>query len=218
MQSFMGLAMCSLLALAMAQDGCYDVLDTHQCDCEVDEGTCDARNHIWTDQCTSCSRPECVKEFSWGCFNVAAHGCECAVSEQACEQMGAGVASWTHECWSCCHHSEWGCHVNQGRSDAGCHCDVTEGECLRVFGTDAVWTHECHVCADEDGGVQQAQSSPSSDDGDDNNALLIVLISVGCVLAVMVSAGILLVLRRKGGGGRAGKESSAVVIGSPVNP
>ncbi|CAE7558859.1 unnamed protein product, partial [Symbiodinium sp. CCMP2456] len=104
--------------------GCYNV-ETHQCDCAVSESTCHARGGTWTDTCRSCDsttneqHPQCQRQYSWGCFDEASHACQCTVSEQTCE--AAAGKTWTHECWSCCHGSSWGCFVPGTGPESGCH-------------------------------------------------------------------------------------------------
>lgn len=54
-----------------------------------------------------------------------------AVSERACDVTVN--KSWTHECWSCCHATAWGCYVPGHGPESGCHCDTYEGACLLDF-------------------------------------------------------------------------------------
>eukprot|EP00439_Symbiodinium_sp_Y106_P052085 s2119_g6.t4 len=128
--------------------GCYNV-ETHQCDCTVSESTCHARGGTWTDTCRSCDsttneqHPQCQRQYSWGCFNEASHACECTVSERTCE--AAAGKTWTHECWSCCHGSSWGCFVPGNGPESGCHCNLHETSCSLDF-PDATWSHQCFDC------------------------------------------------------------------------
>jgi len=128
-------------------DGCYDHIDTHRCDCSVDQEHCEqVRGHIWTDGCRTCDaslgidHPECDREHSWGCFDHAEHGCDCTISQVACNQ-NMSTDTWTHQCWSCCWHSVWGCY----EESSGCLCQIPEGACARDFPT-ATWSFRCHEC------------------------------------------------------------------------
>mmetsp|Transcript_4564 Transcript_4564/g.9929 ORF Transcript_4564/g.9929 Transcript_4564/m.9929 type:complete len:287 (-) Transcript_4564:519-1379(-) len=203
--------------------GCYDQMDTHRCDCTANQAACDAKGHTWTDRCTSCTRPECNKDLSWGCFDVQAHSCECVISENECEQRLSSEAYWTHECWSCCHHSEWGCNVHEGHQDAGCNCDVTEGECAFMFGMSATWTHECHVCADREPVVEAAAAA--SDDDDDKTVVWVLIAVAGAVVSIVAASVAVVCAKRRSSdktsgsssGGGNGSVAESVVVGQPVS-
>eukprot|EP00438_Fugacium_kawagutii_P013515 Skav208908 [mRNA] locus=scaffold270:623998:624540:- [translate_table: standard] len=144
-----------------AGTGCYDV-DTHQCDCTIIEAACLQMSRTWTDGCNSCDastnthHPECSLEYSWGCFDEASHSCECQVSEKTCESSTG--KSWTHQCWSCCHTSSWGCFVPGDGGESGCHCGLTETACKLDF-PDATWSHSCHECSDTESTNSAARPS-----------------------------------------------------------
>ena len=179
-----------LLVDVEAGVGCYNV-ETHQCDCKISEAQCHARSGTWTDGCNSCDastnthHPECEKQYSWGCFNAATHSCECQVSERACDQ--AVNKSWTHECWSCCRASSWGCYVPGSGPESGCHCGIYEGACKLDF-PDATWSHQCFECE-----VDPMAAEPKQEDGD--AVLVAVLISILGTLAVAALAGTLVYWR-----------------------
>ena len=131
--------------------GCYDV-QQHKCDCTVTEAACHSQGGTWTDSCRTCDsatnvqHPTCQKSYSWGCFVEASHDCDCKVSERVCGETSG--KQWTHECWSCCHTSSWGCYVPGDGAESGCHCDISnEGACKLAF-PDATWSHQCHACSD----------------------------------------------------------------------
>ncbi|CAE7644824.1 unnamed protein product [Symbiodinium pilosum] len=142
--------------------GCYNV-ETHQCDCTTSEAACHASGHTWTDGCRTCDsttntqHPTCQKANSWGCFAEASHQCECQVSESVCGQTSG--KTWTHECWSCCHTSSWGCFVPGNGAESGCHCDIASEQACALNFPDATWSHSCHVCSDtetESNGCREA--------------------------------------------------------------
>jgi len=201
-----------MFAPALAAKACYDQRDTHSCDCRTTEAICTTRGHVWI-ECNSCHGPECTREHSWGCFNRDRHQCECEISEGQCDQQTN--KSWTHECWSCCHHSEWGCYVRQGHQQEGCHCDVEESQCTRKWGADASWTHRCHVCRD----IEKVEDAKKYEESDDKTVTWI-LIAVGCVLIVLVAVAIGLFFRyrwqRKEPAQQSGS-TNVVVIGAPVS-
>ncbi|CAE7152317.1 unnamed protein product [Symbiodinium pilosum] len=169
--------------VAEAGTGCYDV-ETHQCDCTVTEAQCHARQGTWTDGCRSCDavtneqHPQCQKQYSWGCFDTPSHACECTISERACDQLPN--KTWTHECWSCCHGSSWGCFVPGNGPESGCHCDTYEGACTLAF-PDATWSHQCFEC--ETDSEREQSTSEASDDG----IVIAVVVSV-CVTCLLAAA------------------------------
>ncbi|CAK0841227.1 unnamed protein product [Prorocentrum cordatum] len=136
-----------LPAPSSARAGCYDHIDTHTCDCSVDLEHCEqVRGHIWTDGCRTCDaslgvdHAECNREHSWGCFDHAEHACDCWISQVACN-LNMSTDTWTHQCWSCCWHSVWGCF----EPSSGCLCRIPEGACTRDFPA-ATWSFRCHEC------------------------------------------------------------------------
>jgi len=161
--------------------GCYDT-ETHRCDCTVTETVCLARQGHWTDTCRSCDattneqHPDCQRQYSWGCFDEASHACECTVSERACD--AAAGKTWTHECWSCCHGSAWGCFVPGNGPESGCHCNLYEGACALDF-PDATWSHQCFECEED---AVQKDGGAAVDDG-----------GVGVAVAVSVSVTVVVI-------------------------
>ena len=161
--------------------GCYDI-ETHRCDCTVTETECLARQGHWTDTCRSCDsttneqHPDCQRQYSWGCFDEASHACQCTVSERACDT--AAGKFWTHECWSCCHGSAWGCFVPGNGPESGCHCNLYEGACALDF-PDATWSHQCFEC--EEDSVQKDVEAAVDDGG------------VGVAVAVSVSVTVVVI-------------------------
>ena len=161
--------------------GCYDI-ETHRCDCTVTETECLAQQGHWTDTCRSCDsttneqHPDCQRQYSWGCFDEASHACQCTVSERACDT--AAGKFWTHECWSCCHGSAWGCFVPGNGPESGCHCNLYEGACALDF-PDATWSHQCFEC--EEDSVQKDAEAAMDDGG------------VGVAVAVSVSVTVVVI-------------------------
>ncbi|CAE7341451.1 unnamed protein product [Symbiodinium natans] len=169
--------------LTEAGTGCYNV-ETHKCDCSTTESQCHAQQGAWTDGCRSCDavsneqHPECQKQYSWGCFDEASHACQCTVSERACDL--AANKSWTHECWSCCHGSSWGCFVPGGGPESGCHCNIYEGACALDF-PDATWSHQCFECEEDQ--ERDNLEGPSSGNSDDAAVIAAVAVSATALVA-----------------------------------
>ena len=187
--------LCSLFMPLEAGTGCYNV-ETHQCDCRTTEAACHQRNGVWSDACRSCDQstntnhPECQKEYSWGCFNSMSHSCECTVSERACDT--AVNKTWTHECWSCCHGSAWGCFVPGSGPESGCHCGLYEGACKLDF-PDATWSHQCFECEEDQEDQKDQQQIQQVVD---NTALVAILVTVSTLLVLGVFVGIYVLLRK----------------------
>jgi len=202
------------LSVALAQQppngtGCYDV-GTHRCDCIATETECAARQHTWTNRCSSCVHPECTKKNSWGCFSRTKHSCECKIPKSTCEhQMSLGF-HWTHQCWSCCHHSEWGCYVPSNGPNAGCHCDTSEGRCSTDF-PGGSWSYNCHVCA-----TTPTQAPRSSDE--DGNAVGIVIATCIAVVVVCLIIGVVTIYWIRSRAQKPGHQegTGGVVVGAPV--
>lgn len=179
-----------------AGTGCYNV-ETHRCDCKVDEATCHQRQGTWTDGCNSCDastnthHPQCEKQYSWGCFNSVSHSCECTVSERACDT--AVNKSWTHECWSCCHGSAWGCYVPGNGPESGCHCGIYEGACNLDF-PDATWSHQCFECEED---PQNKVNLAETENGSGVVIAVVVAVSTTLVLVCLVTLAICLVRKAK---------------------
>mmetsp|Transcript_87723 Transcript_87723/g.248534 ORF Transcript_87723/g.248534 Transcript_87723/m.248534 type:complete len:259 (-) Transcript_87723:61-837(-) len=204
--------------------GCYDVF-SHRCNCLISEAECHRLNRTWTDRCRTCDaadnvhNPQCPKENSWGCFSSASHSCECEVSESVCEGQLAQGKYWTRECWSCCHHSEWGCFVPGNGPESGCQCDVFEGACQLSF-PDATWSHLCHECSDEGRVGAQERDGTNSD----TLVIVVVVLSVVLVIALVAAVAATWYLRgqgklSRGRGGDATPGSGDIVVGNPVgNP
>ena len=178
-----------------AGTGCYNV-ETHICDCKVDEATCHQRQGTWTDGCNSCDastnthHPQCEKQYSWGCFNSVTHSCECTLSERSCDT--AANKSWSHECWSCCHGSAWGCYVPGNGPESGCHCDIYEGACRLDF-PDATWSHQCFECEED---PNRGQAMPT--EAENGSAVMVVVaVSTTLILVALVTVTIFLVRKAK---------------------
>jgi hypothetical protein len=211
--------MCLLLMQASGQErglgvGCYDHIDQHKCDCTVTEQHCtEVRGHTWTDGCTSCdaeegiNHPECNKEHSWGCFDQEKHACECEVSQVTCNADMSNGKSWTHQCWSCCYTTEWGCYI----PGSGCHCTIPEGACQRDFPS-ATWSNQCHECNPTSDPTQKA----SADDNDDS-ILVVAIVSSASVLFLAFAIVGFVLYRMRASNGKPVDAPPSVVVGVPAN-
>merc|ERR1719272_2874488 len=100
---------------------------------------------------------------------------------------------WTHQCWSCCHESVWGCFM----PGSGCHCDLAEGACKRDFPA-ATWSNKCHECNNIDPTSDEA--SEKKDDDGNSMVLLAVVIStsaLACSCLLAVSVGLMFSMKTK---------------------
>lgn len=80
--------------------GCYDVTDTHQCDCNIVQSACTPRSvGIWTSGCgcDNTGETNTVNLDDHGCYNVGdAHQCDCyTYVEATCTTAGG---SWISGC------------------------------------------------------------------------------------------------------------------------
>jgi hypothetical protein len=200
-----------LPAPSSSGDGCYDI-DVHQCDCSVDEEHCEqVLNHIWTDGCRSCDasegvdHPECDREHSWGCFDQAQHACDCTISQATCNQ-NMSTDTWTHQCWSCCWHSVWGCY----EPSSGCLCQIPEGACARDFPA-ATWSFRCHECEGVD-------TEPDTDQQQLDTVYIVIAcvasLSLCCTATLCILAVVCWVRSAKNGDKSAGVPNA--VYGNPV--